>query len=906
MVRLRPGQSGPIFGALNGMRYTRNFRSDGATHVYAAGGASRVREVLLQLTRNPAVEHAYADAIWDRVPCQFVPDDPYIRSIETSPIAPTDESLYYGQSIPTFGSPFDHEFTGSRKGLMVYPYQLAILDNGFENAHPDLPLAGIGYDFIDLDDHPYTAGANHSAALMGIATARGRNGIGLCGVAPQGETLPLRVNTTTGPISRYVDAMRFLTDANMVVKLHGSVIATPWLSAPVARQALKDSTADLGAVHVLPSGNFGRSAQVDEMLTSRHALVVSGYDYQFSLGESRMRPTSAYGANVFCTAVAGFRADPLNFGDPEVERGPGTAESTAGGLGSGGRLLTRYTDRFEGTSAAAASVAGGLLTVQEALQSRSQYFSTRMLKHLIARNSDVINTEDATNPNGGWITNGAGLMFNANYGFGAPNWWNIIRQSYLFDGVTPDESVVYANSSTRAIPDAGTLTTTFVAATNRPIEEVSVRIMTDHARIGQLQIEVQSPAGTVAVLKPEDGGDATVGLNWNFLANTFWGENGNGTWTVRVIDTTAGQVGNLNAVQIELHQGQLVPRAAVSDAEFLRVSLREPQHRGAVTEATVVMRNTGTTTWRANQSFYLVSQAPYANNTWGRVNVTLAPTDAIEPGMLKAFRFNIIGPATVGSVPFQWQMRRGSAPQGNFGEMSPYRLVTVRDGNDAQFVTFQTPTTMRAGQRYNVRVVMRNIGTTTWRYSNSYYLVSQNPYANSTWGRVNVVLGNTEAIAPNQAKDFSFRVIAPNTRGNVNMQWRMREGGRENFGDFTPNVPVYVTPDDGLLVSETFDGEFFTGNTVNYTITIRNTGTSTWVRGQFDLLNLVPEAVTTWGWLSEPLEVGESIAPGQSKTFSIALRCPSTPGDYGFQTGLRHTSSNRLFVYGANRTFSVN
>jgi subtilisin-like proprotein convertase family protein len=741
--------------------------------------------------------------------------------------------------------------------------------------------------------------------MVGIAAGRGGNGIGIAGIAPDAEALPLRVDVLSGPISRYVDAMAYASDAGMVLKVHGSVIATPWLSAPIARTALRDTTLNLGFIHLMPVGNFDRTAQADEMLTSPHVITVGGFDFDSTNAEQKMRPSTAFGPNVFCAEMAGITRESMIFGDPPILRGPGTAESLAGGLGSGGRLSGPYTDGFQGTSASVAAVGGGLALLQEALVSRPQLFTTRFVKHLIARNSQVINTEDETNPHGGWIVNAAGLSFNNNYGFGAPIWWDVIRNSYLYDGVTAQISSLREDLTSRSIPEDAPLNTVFTPSALLPTEDVQVFVKTDHPRIGDLRVEVISPAGTTALLKPENASETQSGLSWNFLANTFWGENAGGEWTVRITDTVPGVTGAVQNVTLRVNQGQLINRPVTHQAEFLGQTLRQPQHCRAITEATVTMRNTGTSTWRATDNFYLVSQGPYGNNTWGRVNVTLAPGEQIAPGQSKKFRFNVVAPSTPGSYWFQWQMRKASAPQINFGEFSLGTFVTVRNGNDAEFVSQSVPALMISGRKYNARVVMRNVGTTTWNSTAPYYLVSQNPYANSTWGRVNVPLANTDSVATNQFKDFAFKVLAPNTRGYVNFQWQMRQGGRENFGDFTPNARVYVTPDEGTVVSETFTGDFFPNAIVTYAITIRNTGASTWTPGVFEVLNLITEAVTTWGWLTADLAPGSSVAPGQSGTFYATMRCPASAGDYDFHTGLRHGATNRVFAYGTARTIGV-
>lgn len=115
--------------------------------------------------------------------------------------------------------------------------------------------------------------------------------------------------------------------------------------------------------------------------------------------------------------------------------------------------------------------------------------------------------------------------------------------------------------------------------------------------------------------------------------------------------------------------------------------------------------------------------------------------------------------------------------------------------NDAAFVSQSVPSTMTAGQSYNVSVTMRNSGTTTWT-SDTYKLGSQNPTNNSTWGgRIYLPAGVT--VAPGSNHTFNFTVTAPTTPGAYNFQWRMVQEWIEWFGAPTPNLVINVTTGGG-------------------------------------------------------------------------------------------------------------
>ena len=125
--------------------------------------------------------------------------------------------------------------------------------------------------------------------------------------------------------------------------------------------------------------------------------------------------------------------------------------------------------------------------------------------------------------------------------------------------------------------------------------------------------------------------------------------------------------------------------------------------------------------------------------------------------------------------------------------------------NNAQFISQSVPTTMVAGQQYNVWVKMRNTGSTTWTQATNYRLGSQNPRDNANWGFNRVYLSASDSVGPGQYKTFYFTVTAPSTPGNWNFQWRMLREGVEWFGGYTTNVVVNVTASDNSTGNITVD-----------------------------------------------------------------------------------------------------
>lgn len=75
------------------------------------------------------------------------------------------------------------------------------------------------------------------------------------------------------------------------------------------------------------------------------------------------------------------------------------------------------------------------------------------------------------------------------------------------------------------------------------------------------------------------------------------------------------------------------------------------------------------------------------------------------------------------------------------------------------------------------------------------------------------------------------------------------------------------------------------GEVATVSVTMRNSGTSIWTAaGAYKLGTQNPQDNTLWaGFTRVYLNAGDSIAPGQDKTFSFSIIAPATPGTYNFQ-----------------------
>ncbi|HSB10863.1 MAG TPA: putative Ig domain-containing protein, partial [Blastocatellia bacterium] len=110
---------------------------------------------------------------------------------------------------------------------------------------------------------------------------------------------------------------------------------------------------------------------------------------------------------------------------------------------------------------------------------------------------------------------------------------------------------------------------------------------------------------------------------------------------------------------------------------------------------------------------------------------------------------------------------------------------------DSQFVSQNVPTTLQPGQSFNANLKFLNTGTQTWSGS-GYWLVSQNPALNTTWGGNGVPL-SAYTVSQGQQLDVTFTAYAPSTPGTYNFQWQLyQNGGVGFFGQMSANLAIQV------------------------------------------------------------------------------------------------------------------
>jgi len=206
--------------------------------------------------------------------------------------------------------------------------------------------------------------------------------------------------------------------------------------------------------------------------------------------------------------------------------------------------------------------------------------------------------------------------------------------------------------------------------------------------------------------------------------------------------------------------------------------------------------------------------------------------------------------------------------------------------NDAVFVNQSAPGFLVVGEDFNAVVTMRNLGNTTWTPEAAYRLGSQAPQDNDVWGMNRGLL--SARIDPNSDVAFTLPLTAPTTPGSYSFKWRMVQDAVGWFGELTPTLTINVNPlpsgvpNIAAFVSQSVASVMPAGTTQTVTVTMKNTGTTTWTAADaYRLGSRAPQDNDIWG--RNRVLLPNNVLPGEEVTFTFSITAPQTPGTYNFR-----------------------
>jgi subtilisin-like proprotein convertase family protein len=444
--------------------------------------------------------------------------------------------------------------------------RIGIVDDGLQVNHEDLaPNVDTVNDHDWNDSTPddptgnlstnSNTGDYHGTACAGVAAARGNNGIGVSGAAPEATLVGLRLIAAQETDQDDHDAMLWKSDI-IQVKTNswgpgddGFTLEGP---GTLLKQAFIDATTSgrggLGTIITWAAGNGGEigvdddNSNYDGYANSIYTIAVAAI-----ADDGKRSYYSEQGANVLITT-------PSNGGSTTgITTVDLTGNTGYNQNGSGNFSNLNYTNDFGGTSSASPLAAGCIALI---LQSKPT-LGWRDVQEILVRSATKCDSTDSD-----WITNGAGFHFNHKYGAGLLNTQAAVNLAATWTNLGPQLSASSAKPSIGAsIPDNSTTgtTQTFSITQSLRVEQVTVTVDITHSNRGQLEVTLTSPTGVVSRLAEVHKATTTNAANltslanyssWTFMSVRDWGESSVGTWTLKVADRTSGRTGTLNSATL--------------------------------------------------------------------------------------------------------------------------------------------------------------------------------------------------------------------------------------------------------------------------------------------------------------------------------------------------------------------
>lgn len=431
--------------------------------------------------------------------------------------------------------------------------RIGIVDDGLQTSHPDL-TANVDttndYDWNDgtpNDPNPVLSVDFHGTSCAGVAAAKGNNGLGVSGAAPEATLVGMRLIGAATTDSQEAEAMGYKNDLIQIKSNSwGPNDDARTLEAPgtLTRAALSNATTlgrgGKGTIILWAGGNggdVGDDSNYDGYANSIHTIAIA------ALGNDG---TQAYysepGANLVVTAPSSGSTRGIVTTDLTGSSGYNTG-SVSGELSD-----TNYTNDFGGTSSATPLAAGCVALMLQA----NPDLGWRDVQEILIRSATKVHPVDAD-----WSNNTAGFHFNHKYGAGLINTQAAVTMATSWSNLVAQTNTSSSQSSLNlSIPDnnATGITRSFdLSATNLRVEQVTLTLSATHASRGHLAVTLTSPGGTVSRLAERHADTGDHYSAWTFSTVRSWGENSQGTWTLKIADLTSGTIGTLTAATLTVY-----------------------------------------------------------------------------------------------------------------------------------------------------------------------------------------------------------------------------------------------------------------------------------------------------------------------------------------------------------------
>ncbi|TWA99168.1 S8 family serine peptidase [Bradyrhizobium stylosanthis] len=423
--------------------------------------------------------------------------------------------------------------------------KIGIVDDGVDYNHSDIKpnyLFNLDYDAVTGGSDPFGDPTTefHGTSVLGVIGAA-RDGSGTVGVAYNAGLADFRISYSAGSPGQLADALNHLVTNGMDVgnaswgyttAFQDNFFSSAFSSSKAALlNDVANGRGGLGIPVVFAAGN-GRASGDN----------VNYHNYQ----------NDPYVITVGATGAAGVVASYSTPGAALLVSAPGTSIQTDDRAGTYGYTTNDYA-LMSGTSFAAPTVTGIIALMLQANPDLGYRDIMEILAYS-AKNTDTTSTGWQTNGAHDW--NGGGLHFSNDYGFGLVDATAAVRlaESWMKQSTYADMSIQTVNHTDNAkIPDGtGSLSSTITLNSSEIVDKVVVDLNITHANASDLTVTLTSASGTTATLISHPSNGTGGGIVFETTANTFWGEDAKGSWTLTVTDSVSGNTGTLNGWSLQV------------------------------------------------------------------------------------------------------------------------------------------------------------------------------------------------------------------------------------------------------------------------------------------------------------------------------------------------------------------
>lgn len=457
---------------------------------------------------------------------------------------------------------------------------VAVVDQGVEINHPDL-VGNIdiekswNYMTQSVDTTPSNSENAHGTAVAGIIAAKGWNGIGGRGVAPEATLVSYNMLESQSVVdwSLPLESLtRGLDRVDIYNNSWGYIAGTLHpnpneLSSSLYLQFANQlaygtihGRGGKGAIYIKSAGN-DRQAFVDDAWTNywsanfqpeqieRYMIVVGASD-----ADGTYSWYSSPGANLLVNAPGGD-TQPAYL---EVDRHHIVTTDLTGNHQGYDYLDTNfidyhfdalgnenydYTNRMNGTSSAGPNVSGVVALMLEA----NPALTWRDVRYILATT--------ATKNGGGYVVNAAGYSFSNDYGFGRVNALQAVQAAESWTPLAEEVTAWETADPVLSANDAADLNLSKAEATltvgdNLQVEYVNLQFTLDDNATenpgtlpdaSQIALYLRSPSGTVSTLIHAPNGleESALFYRTRVGSNAFLDENSQGEWTLNILEVDA-------------------------------------------------------------------------------------------------------------------------------------------------------------------------------------------------------------------------------------------------------------------------------------------------------------------------------------------------------------------------------